>query len=92
MTTQQLKKLAAQFRIDALKAVHKANAGHATTSMSAMDILTTIYFGEIDGKKILNIDPKKPDWDGRDYFILSKGHGCPALYAILAHLGFFPKE
>lgn len=40
----------------------------------------------------MRYDPKKPQWDGRDYFILSKGHGCPALYTVLAHLGFFPKE
>lgn len=92
MTIKDLKKLATQFRIDTLKTVHKAGAGHATTSMSAMDILVALYYGEIDGQKILKVDPKKPDWDGRDYFILSKGHGCPALYVILADLGFFPKE
>lgn len=87
-----LKKLATQYRMDALWAVHKAGAGHATSSMSAMDILTVLYHGKIDGKPILQYDPAKPDWDERDYFILSKGHGCPALYAILGNLGFFPKE
>ena len=92
MTTNELKKLAVQFRIDILWAVHKANSGHATTSLSAIDIITLLYFGEIEGKRIMNFDPKKPHWDMRDYFILSKGHGCPALYVALAHLGFFPKE
>lgn len=92
MTTLELKKLAAQFRIDCLWAVHKANSGHATTSLSAMDILTLLYFGDIEGVPLMKVDPKKPQWEGRDYFILSKGHGCPALYTILAHLGFFPKE
>lgn len=92
MTTHQLKKLATQFRIDILWAVHKANSGHATTSLSCIDIITTLYFGDIDGEPIMRYDPKKPQWDGRDYFILSKGHGCPALYTVLAHLGFFPKE
>lgn len=92
MDTQQLKKLAAQFRIEVLHAVHKANSGHATTALSAMEILTLLYFGDVDGQPIMKYDPQKPQWDGRDYFILSKGHGCPALYVILANLGFFPKE
>lgn len=92
MTTSELKKLASQLRIDALNAIHKANSGHATTALSAMDIMVLLYFGNINGEPIMKVDPKKPLWDGRDYFILSKGHGCPALYAILAHLGFFPKE
>src|SRR3989338_6314963 len=92
MTTHQLKKLATQFRIDILNAVFKANSGHATTSLSCIDIITTLYFGDIDGQPLMRYDPKKPDWAERDYFILSKGHGCPALYTVLAHLGFFPKE
>lgn len=92
MNSKELQKLATQFRIDILWAVHKANSGHATTSLSCIDILTLLYFGEIDGKRIMQYDAKKPQWDGRDYFILSKGHGCPALYTVLAHLEFFPKE
>lgn len=92
MDTHQLKKLATQFRIDILWAVHKANSGHATTSLSCIDIITTLYFGDIDGEPIMRHDSKKPQWPERDYFILSKGHGCPALYTVLAHLGFFPKE
>lgn len=92
MTTLELKKLAAQFRIDVLNATHKANSGHPTTALSAMEILTLLYFGDINGKPIFKYDPQKPQWKERDYFILSKGHGCPALYAILAHLGFFAKE
>lgn len=92
MTLLELKKLATQFRIDILNATFKAQSGHATTSLSCIDIITTLYFGDIDGQPIMRYDPKKPDWDNRDYFILSKGHGCPALYSVLAHLGFFPKE
>lgn len=92
MNTHQLKKLAAQFRIEILEAVHKANSGHATTALSCIDILTLLYFGDIDGQRIMHYDSQKPQWEGRDYFILSKGHGCPALYVILADLGFFPKE
>lgn len=92
MKTPELKQLATQFRLDILHTVHKANSGHVTTSLSAIDIITMLYFGEVDGEKILKVDPAKPHWDGRDYFILSKGHGCPALYVVLAHLGFFPKD
>lgn len=92
MTTEALQKIATQFRIDILHTVHKANSGHVTTSLSAIDIITLLYMGDIEGKPIMRYDPKKPHWDGRDYFILSKGHGCPALYVVLAHLGFFPKE
>jgi len=92
MQSHQLKKLAAQFRIDLLWAVHKAKSGHATTALSCIDILTLLYFGDIDGKQIMKYDPQKPQWEGRDYFILSKGHAAPALYTVLAWLGFFPKD
>lgn len=92
MDTHQLKKLAVQFRIETLNAVHKANSGHATTALSAMEILTLLYFGDIEGVPIVKFNPQKPQWEDRDYFILSKGHGCPALYVILANLGFFSKD
>lgn len=92
MNTQQLQKLSVQFRLEVLHATHKANSGHPTTAFSAMEILTFLYFGDIDGTPIMRFDSQKPQWTDRDYFILSKGHGCPALYVILANLGFFPKE
>ncbi len=92
MTTAELKKLATKLRIDCLWAVHKANSGHATTSLSCIDIIIFLYCGDINSAPIMKYDPQKPHWDGRDYFILSKGHGCPALYTVLAHRGFFPKE
>lgn len=92
MITSELKKLATQFRIDILHATHKAESGHPTSALSCIDIITLLYFGEIGGKRIMNFDPQRPHWDGRDYFILSKGHGCPALYVVLAHLEFFPRE
>lgn len=92
MDTHQLKKLAAQFRIEVLWAVHKAKSGHATTALSAMEIITLLYFGDIEGQPIMKFNPQKPQWNGRDYFILSKGHGCPALYVVLANLGFFSKD
>jgi transketolase len=92
MQTPQLKKLATQFRIEVLEATHKANSGHPTSALSALEIMTLLYFGDIDGTSIMKYDHTKPQWSGRDYFILSKGHSCPALYVILANLGFFPKE
>ncbi|MBF0270421.1 MAG: transketolase [Alphaproteobacteria bacterium] len=62
----------------------KAKTGHVTSCMSCVEILVALYHGGI-----LRVDPKKPDWDGRDRFILSKGQASPALYAILAEMGFF---
>jgi transketolase len=79
-----LKEIATTARIDCLKTIHKAKSGHPGGSMSAMDILTVLYF------HTLRIDPKNPKWPDRDRFILSKGHAAPALFAILAHRGFFP--
>ena len=72
--------------------IHKANSGHTGGSLSAIDVLTTLYYGESKKGKFFNTDPKNPDWDDQDYFILSKGHSCPALYVILADLGFFNKS
>ena len=59
--------------------------GWPLPAASIIDILTVLYW------KFLKHDPKKPDWEGRDRFILSKGHACPALYAVMAHRGYFPK-
>lgn len=64
----------------------KAGSGHTGGSLSVVEILAALYYGK------MNIAPKMKDWRGRDKFILSKGHACPALYAILADLGFFPRE
>jgi transketolase len=62
--------------------------GHLVSSFSCVEILVSLYYEDI-----LRFNPKKPDWDKRDRFILSKGHGTISLYAILADLGFFhPKE
>ena len=84
---KNLPKIAAQVRLDALKMIYAAASGHPGSSFSAVDILVTLYFGGF-----LNHNPKNPKWDGRDYFFLSKGHGCPALYAILGELGFFSRD
>mgnify|MGYP003303125722 CR=1 FL=1 len=82
----QLKKTANQVRADIIEQVHSAKAGHPGGSLSVADILTYLYFVE------MNIDPKKPDWEDRDRFVLSKGHTCPALYSVLARRGFFDPE
>lgn len=92
MGINELRKKAAELRIDILKMIHKADSGHTGGSLSAIDLIVALYYGQVDGESILKYDSKKPDWDGQDYFILSKGHAAPALYAVLADKGFFPKD
>jgi len=65
----------------------KAGTGHVTSSLSCIDILVALYYG-----KVLRFDPKNPNWENRDRFILSKGQASPALYTILADLGYFDKK
>jgi transketolase len=79
--------LAAQIRIDALKMIYAAQSGHPGSSYSTVEILTELFFGGF-----IKFDPKNPHWSERDYFIMSKGHGCPAVYAVLGELGFFSKD
>lgn len=81
-----LKKTAAQIRLDILEEVHAASSGHPGGSLSIADIITYLYFEE------MNVDPKNPKWDGRDRLVLSKGHTAPALYAALAEKGFFSRD
>jgi transketolase len=92
MNEKELAKKAAELRIDILKMIHKANSGHTGGSLSAIDIITALYYGEVSGEVLMKTDAKKPDWDSQDYFILSKGHAAPALYSVLADKGFFAKE
>ena len=82
----QLKILATKARKGAIVGTFNAKSGHPGGSLSAADIFTYLYFKE------LNVDPKNPQWDLRDRFVLSKGHCCPSLYAVLALKGFFPME
>lgn len=83
---ERLKKVANDIRIDIIKETFYAASGHPGGSLSAADILTVLYFHE------MNIDPADPKKADRDKFVLSKGHASPVLYATLAHRGFFPKE
>lgn len=77
---------AAKGRLLALQCVYEASSGHPGGSMSAMDLLTVLYFD------VMHIDPEKPQAPDRDRFVLSKGHCTPALYSILALRGYFPVE
>lgn len=86
MDTLALKKTANEIRKGIVTAVHSAKSGHPGGSLSATDILTYLYFEE------MNIDPKDPKKADRDRFVLSKGHIAPALYSTLAERGYFPKE
>ncbi len=83
---EELKKLCTQFRKTIIEIIYEAKSGHPGGSLSLVEILTTLYYLH------LNHDPKNPYWEERDRVVLSKGHGCPALYTVLAELGYFPKE
>jgi len=89
MTTpsiNDLKKQAQESRKLILRMLYEAGNGHPGGSLSAIDIITALFFGE------MNVDPKNPLKNDRDRFVLSKGHGVPALYATLAHRGYFKPE
>ena len=89
MTKQQeleLKKLACKARMGVLTSTHGAKAGHPGGSLSAADALTYLYFKE------MKVDPADPKAEGRDWFVLSKGHAAPGLYSVLALRGYFPVE
>lgn len=82
----ELRETARKIRIDALKAINANASGHPGGSLSSADILTALYFDT------MNIDPKNPKMEGRDKFVLSKGHAVPALYAALGERGFYDVE
>lgn len=89
VTDQELKELthkANSIRQDIIKMLVEAKSGHSAGPLGMSDIFTAFYF------KILNHDPKNPDWEERDRLVLSNGHICPVLYATLAEAGYFPKE
>ena len=86
MTDDELRHVANEVRKGVIIGTHAAKSGHPGGSLSATDILTYLYFEE------MNVRPDEPSWDGRDRFVLSKGHAAPALYAALALRGFFPVE
>lgn len=83
---KELNLVAANVRINALNAVYSAGSGHIGGSLSIADILTVLYYDE------MNIECSNPKWSERDRLVLSKGHCTPALYGVLSERGFFPKE
>ena len=85
MEIRELLKMAKVVRSDIVTMINKAGSGHPGGSLSAADLMVALYFGDI-----IKVDPENPDWDGRDRFILSKGHVAPVLYSVLARKGFFP--
>lgn len=87
MNVDELKKRSLFVRRDILELIIKSGKGHIGGAFSSADILTALYYGDI-----LRFKAGDPDWNGRDRFILSKGHSCVALYVILSDLGFFPSS
>src|SRR5690348_10547487 len=81
-----LHNLATQLRIDSIQATTAAGSGHPTSSMSAADIMATLFF------TVMRFDPKHPEAAANDKFVLSKGHAAPVLYSVWAELGLFPRE
>ncbi len=97
---ESLEQKAKNIRKHVVKMIYNAGSGHPGGSLSAVDILTALYFHKLldkackkgEREPIMNYDPKNPEWEDRDRFILSKGHAAPALYAVLAEAGYFGKK
>ena len=83
----ELERRANEMRVDIVRMIAEAGSGHPGGSLSSVDILTALYFGGP-----LEHDPANPAWEGRDRFILAKGHAAPALYAVLAQAGYFERD
>ena len=83
---QKLQSIAKEIRINILKMLNAAGSGHSGGSLSAVEILTALFFSK------MRHDPKNPDWEDRDKFVLSKGHSAPALYAALGLSGYFSTD
>ncbi len=89
LTDQTLRDLAAtarHLRVEILKMLNTARSGHTGGSLSAIDVMTVLYFHK------MRHDPSNPTWEDRDRFVLSKGHAAPALYACLAEAGYFSRD
>lgn len=86
MTEQELQTAARDLRVKAIEMIARAGNGHPGGSLSLADLVSALYF------KVLKHDPKNPAWKERDRFILSKGHGVPAVYAAMAMSGYFPEK
>ena len=82
----ELKQKAKELRKEIITIIYRAQSGHPGGSLSCIDMIVGLYYHK------LNINPKKPDWQDRDRFVLSKGHCSPAIYSVLADKGYFPKS
>jgi len=82
----ELEEKARRLRVSIVKTLHKSQSGHTGGSLSAIDMICALYFNK------MRHNPQDPTWDGRDRFVLSKGHAAPALYVTLAEAGYFPAE
>ena len=87
MDSNQLAAKANEMRVDIVRMIAEAGSGHPGGSLSCIDILTALYFGGV-----MKHDPAQPKMEDRDWFFLAKGHAAPALYAALAHAGYFPVD
>lgn len=85
-TVRTLEQTTCQLRVEILKMLNSAKSGHTGGSLSAIDVLTVLYFHQ------MRHDPSNPKWEDRDRFVLSKGHAAPALYACLAEAGYFSRD
>lgn len=85
-SSDELKKIANDIRVDIIKMLEEAGSGHSAGPLGLTDIFTALYFD------ILKHDPKNPDWNERDILLLSNGHCVPVRYATMAHAGYFPKK
>jgi transketolase len=85
-TLEELQVLAKRIRREIVQMIGEAKSGHPGGSLSAVEILVTLFFD------VMRHDPSNPRWPDRDRCVLSKGHGCPALYAVLAEAGYTPVE
>ena len=83
---QECEDLARTVRVHCLRMTHRGKSGHVGSMLSMAEMLAVLY------KRVLKVNPKRPDWPQRDRFVLSKGHGGGAVYAVLTELGFFPRD
>ena len=86
MTTQELANVCRQVRRDIINMTANAGSGHPGGSLSAVEMLTSVFYTQ------MRVDPKNPDWEDRDRFVLSKGHAAPCYYAVLAEMGFISTD
>jgi transketolase len=84
---EELRDISYRLSRDVITMTTKAGSGHPSSSLSAIDILVALYFGGV-----MDYDPARPEWPGRDRFILSKGHAAPAQYAVMAEAGYFDPD